>query len=210
MKKTFFFLFVTILFMVSCQQKPVEKLMAEGLSAFNEKNYEKSVALFNEAIDASATMPELYYNRGNAYAMMGNIDAALADFNQAIELKSDYAAAYHNRAYYIFEKQGELQEALADYTKSIELITDDNDAFALNNRSLVKMKLMDIVGAMKDVNLSIGLDPQNPYAYRNRALIYLQLSKTDSACLDLKKSIQLGFSDPQSSEIDSLLNFLCK
>jgi len=210
MKKTFFFLIVTVIFMVSCQQKPVEKLMADGLSAFNEKNYEKSVEMFTEAIGDGSGMPELYFNRGNAYALMGNSEAALADFNKAIELKSDYAAAYHNRAYYILEKQGDLQGALTDYTQSIELLSDDNDAYALNNRSLIKMKLMDTVGAMKDVNMSIGLDPQNPYAYRNRALIYLQMSKTDSACIDLKRSIQLGFSDPKGSEIDSLLNFLCK
>lgn len=210
MKSHLIILVLLTISLLSCQTKTVEKYMADGLSAFNEKNYSKAIEQFDAAINVDASIAELYYNRGNAYALMGNPDAALADFDRAIELKPNYAEAFHNRAYYVKERNGDLEGALFDYTKSIEINPDDNDAYALSNRSLIKMKMMDIAGAMDDVNQSIKLDPQNPFAFRNRALIFIQESKTDSACFDLKKSIELGFGTKHGSEVDSLLKIICQ
>jgi tetratricopeptide (TPR) repeat protein len=39
-----------------------------------------------------------YYNRGNAYADLGQYQLAIENYNQAISLKPDCIKAYYNRA----------------------------------------------------------------------------------------------------------------
>ena len=58
MKKHFVISIIAIISLASCQQKSVEKYMAEGLSAYNEKNYQTSVELFTAAIGVDETSPE--------------------------------------------------------------------------------------------------------------------------------------------------------
>lgn len=210
MKNYYGILFFIAVVLSSCQQKTVENYISDGLLAFNNKDFSKAIEQFDAAIKKDGTLPEVYFNRGNAYALSGNLDAALADFDKAIDLKPDYAEAFLNRAYYIKERRGDLEGALADYSKSIEVSQNDNDAYALSNRSLVKMKMMEIAGAKEDVNRSIMLDPENAFAYRNRALIFIQEMKNDSACADLKKSIELGFGADHGGEVDSLIKIICQ
>jgi len=45
---------------------------------------------------------------------------AIADFTKVLELDSDNANAYYNRAS-TFDAQGAIQQAIADYSRALEL-----------------------------------------------------------------------------------------
>jgi tetratricopeptide (TPR) repeat protein len=61
-----------------------------------------------------------YHNRGDAYALKGDIDRAISDYTKAIELDPNYAPAYNNRGR-AFTSKGDYARAVDDVTKAGEL-----------------------------------------------------------------------------------------
>ncbi len=67
-----------------------------------------------------SSFPNANYNRGLAYAKLGEFPAAIEDYTQALRLNPNHAGAYNNRgnAYY---KLGEYEKAIADYDACLAL-----------------------------------------------------------------------------------------
>jgi len=61
-----------------------------------------------------------YHNRGEAYAVKGDVDRAISDYNKAIELNPTYAPAYNSRGR-AYTSKGDYVHAVADVTKAGEL-----------------------------------------------------------------------------------------
>ncbi len=61
-------------------------------------NPRKAIECLNKAIKLKPDFAEAYYNRGIAYAVIGQHLRAIEDFNEAIRLKPDDADAHKNRA----------------------------------------------------------------------------------------------------------------
>lgn len=58
-------------------------------------------------------------NMGDAYSQEGNTEGAIREFKKAIELKTNYADAYHNLATVDYNK-GDLDEAIKFYQQAIK------------------------------------------------------------------------------------------
>jgi tetratricopeptide (TPR) repeat protein len=61
-----------------------------------------------------------YHNRGEAYALKGDVDRAIADYTKAIELNPNYAPSYNSRGR-AYTSKGDYIHAVADVTKAGEL-----------------------------------------------------------------------------------------
>ena len=70
-----------------------------------------AIAEYDKAIELDPRYAPAYYNRGNAYYKLENVDQALADYDKAIELNPNYAPAYSNRGI-AHRKLGNLGQAL--------------------------------------------------------------------------------------------------
>jgi tetratricopeptide (TPR) repeat protein len=70
------------------------------------------------------------YNRGTAYANLGEFDLAIADFSEALRLCPTSILAYHNRGYAYAGKK-DYERAVADYRAAFLL--DPDDAVACNS-----------------------------------------------------------------------------
>lgn len=81
--------------------------------------------------------------------------------------------------------------------------------YPYSNRAYNKMKLGDLEGAMKDVNLSLRLDRTNPYAYRNRGLIYLAMGDKIQACGEFRMALDLQFTQKYGNEVQELYKTTC-
>ncbi|TWT30019.1 tetratricopeptide repeat protein [Blastopirellula retiformator] len=95
-------------------------------TAYINGEYEKAIELFTEVAKTSDN-PAVYCNRGNCYSVLGNIDAALADYETAIDLMNkvtddpndpNLAYFYYNRGF-ACDMAGKYGQAIKDYERTI-------------------------------------------------------------------------------------------
>ncbi|KOC66161.1 Hsc70-interacting protein [Habropoda laboriosa] len=86
---------------------------SEAVSAFAEKDYEKAIELYTEAIVLNPQAALLYAKRGQIYLILNKPNACIRDCDRALELNPDSAAAhkFRGRAYHLL---GKFEEAVTD------------------------------------------------------------------------------------------------
>ncbi|KAL7286349.1 hypothetical protein TKK_0019306 [Trichogramma kaykai] len=86
---------------------------SEAVSAFVEKDYEKAIKLYTEAIQLNPQASLLYAKRGQAYILLNKPNACIRDCDRALELNPDSAAAhkFRGRANQLL---GKWEEAASD------------------------------------------------------------------------------------------------
>ena len=95
------------------------------------------------------------YNRGLAYAALGEYRRAVEDYGQALRIDPGYAKAYYNRGL-AYDDLGEHRRAIEDYGQALRL--DPGDADAYNNRGIVYKRLAEYERAVGDWEKAIQLD----------------------------------------------------
>ncbi|KAL0099010.1 hypothetical protein PUN28_020216 [Cardiocondyla obscurior] len=97
---------------------------SEAVSAFVEKNYEKAIQLYTEAIVLNPQAALLYAKRGQVFLLLNKPNACIRDCNRAIELNPDSAAAhkFRGRAHHLL---GKFEEAANDLRLACKLDFDE-------------------------------------------------------------------------------------
>ncbi len=93
-------------------------LSNRGLGYLRNKEYDKSIIDFSEALLINPKNPYSFNFRGEAWREKGNFDRALADFEDALAIDAGFTGAYLNRGL-TFEKQGNTNAARAEYQKAV-------------------------------------------------------------------------------------------
>lgn len=70
---------------------------SKAISAFSEKEYEKAINLYTDAIMLNPQSALLYAKRGQIYLLFDKPNACIRDCNRALELNPDSAAAHKFR-----------------------------------------------------------------------------------------------------------------
>jgi tetratricopeptide (TPR) repeat protein len=86
--------------------------LTRGDSRIQEKEYDKAIADFTEAIRLDPNFAHAYYNRAYAWNAKKEYDRAIADFTEAIRLDPNFAHAYYNRALIFFDKKQQAEKKL--------------------------------------------------------------------------------------------------
>jgi tetratricopeptide (TPR) repeat protein len=110
----------------------------KAVKAYKEKDFEKAVEHFSNAIEISPNDAEIHYQRGITYFHLNKLSLALVDFDKAAELDPENPYRYSSRAY-IRDACGDTEGAYKDYQVAIKL--DPDDAIAHNNLGLIEEKL---------------------------------------------------------------------
>jgi tetratricopeptide (TPR) repeat protein len=148
----------------------VDALLAQAASAADDRDFDRSVQLYDEAIALNPAHAEAYYKRGNALRNAGRMEAAVASYGKAIEILPAYAHAYCNRG--VAEQSlGLTAQALSSYDRAIAL--DSTDAVAHYNRALLMQELSRWGEALASYDRAIRIDPQFADAQYNRSLTLL-------------------------------------
>ncbi len=151
--------------------------------------WRNSLTLWNYVIDREpGRVPVAYFNRGEAHAEAGDLQAALADYDWAIRLLPGYAEAYRNRGL-VLGRKGDYQGAIADYRRALDLRPDD--AEVLMARAVACDRLGRFTSAMSDYSRAIALAPKLYQAYNNRALLYVRQGRLELALSDFSQAIAL-------------------
>ena len=171
-----------------------------GLALYAEGKIEEAINHYNIAISISPTDVPPYYNRGTAYAKLGQYKLAIDDFNNIILLSSiyfmlskdqkpDYSILYNERGI-VYGKANQYQNAIDDFNKAIRLNPDFFKAY--NNRGFAYAKLGQYQRSIEDYDKAIKLQPDYAKAYINRAIVYLNQGKKELGCYDAQKACELG------------------
>jgi len=110
-------------------------------AADEERDYQKAIDNFNEAIKLDPLYATAYGNRGIVYSKLGEYQKAIEDYNKAIEIYPNYTKAYFNRGS-TYVKLEDYQQALKDYNKAIALNPEDPYIYVL--RAFIYSHLGDI------------------------------------------------------------------
>jgi tetratricopeptide (TPR) repeat protein len=166
-----------------------EAYFYKGYILFGNDTAGRDAALFDTAIVQGFNDPWAFYFRALTEIRQGMSGRALNDLNQALELKRDFALAYHERAG-IKRMAGDLQGAHFDYQTALEYQPDF--PLAYQNMGSVKMLLGDYQGAIEDYSRALQLDPELSIALNNRGYARHFLGDEEGALQDFNDAVTEG------------------
>ncbi|MEI6851376.1 MAG: hypothetical protein WCL06_00980 [Bacteroidota bacterium] len=160
------------------------------------KQWDKAKSDMLKALQVIEGQEDYNFIKGNSYwlyyliARKDGITPAAVAYLDTATLYYQSSALYSTLGYadcYI----DRYKEALKNLDIAIQM--DAGNAWAYNNRALVRIKQHKIKKARIDVDKSIQLDDKNPYAYKNSALIYIAHKDYESACREITKAENTAF-----------------
>ncbi len=166
-----------------------EKLLNQGIALLEGGQYDRAIAIFDEALEINPRYAEAYNFRGVAYDEKGQYDQAISDYTKVIELNPRLDKAYMNRGV-AYDNKGQYDKAISDYTKAIE-INPSND-IAYSNRGLLYGKKGQYDQAISDYTKVIELNPRSAETYYPRGVIYFYKREYEKAWDDVHKVQNLG------------------
>jgi tetratricopeptide (TPR) repeat protein len=160
-----------------------EKYLDLSLAYYQKADYEKCIAMANEALKINPQYAEAYNNIGSAYNMMKQFDNAIIACQQALEIKPDYQLAKNNLLLALNNKENlNKQESIV-----IEKPTAENylDLSLTYYQQGLYEKCVDAS------NNALKLKPDYADAYSNIGASYNQLKQWDKAIEACNKALRI-------------------
>lgn len=150
--------------------------------AFAEKDLQKAIELYTQAIELVPYDTDSYNNRGCIKNNMGNYKGALEDFNKAIDI------LYKNE---IIRKERTSNGAYKT------IVLNKNAANIFNNRAFTLKSLGHYNDALNDIGIAIEYYPDFHY-FETRGEIYYAMGKYNEAISDFAQALNLNPKDIDS------------
>jgi tetratricopeptide (TPR) repeat protein len=100
-----------------------DQLIEQAKKAFENRNFDESIALFTKALPSSKNPAELHYNIGLCYGHQLMLDEAIAEFKKAIAIEPNHIKARNNLGL-AYERKGLIDPALAEYKQAVIINPD--------------------------------------------------------------------------------------
>ena len=168
----------------------VVALMNEGNALISNGKADAALAKYNEALKfaENGEDPEVFFNRGIAYKVMGEIDKAAAEYERALEVTPKYAEALNNLGN-IRKDQKQYDEAIRCLELSIEVFPDNPNTY--NNLGTVFAMKGNFNKAAVYFTKAVRLQPSYIDARQNLGLAYQQQGRLDVAEKEFGEVLQM-------------------
>jgi tetratricopeptide (TPR) repeat protein len=176
----------TYLFISNAPQR-ADKEFKEGMKMMRPGSYPDAVDHFTRALAIYGQLPNAYLERGNAQRILGEPDAALADYQAATELNPMLAAA-HNGIAMIYIERNDLRHALERLDKALSV---EPTVEAYYERAQILDNQGDHLKAISDYDKAIAERPDSPYMYLARARAKASLGDQEGAHADRMTAAQI-------------------
>jgi protein O-mannosyl-transferase len=153
------------------------------------KNYQKAIGYYTEAVKLNAIDHESYNNRANIYMDQNKFDPALADYKQALNVKPNYYVSLDNMGA-LYARKGMFDSALYYFTKVLEQKPDYKPTYS--NRAFTFMSLKRYDEAIKDWQRFLSYQPNDPDVTNTIGECYRMLGKNQEALGFINTAIQLN------------------
>ena len=156
---------------------------------------DEAVAACTKLIEANALtgaeLGDVYLQRGQSLAAMGQFTRAIDDYGKAIQANPEFSMAFFDRGV-AYTRTGQRDLSIADFDRALALKPDFVEA--LGGRGNVYMMKGQYARAVEDFNLAIKLKPDYAAALYMRGMAKLQLADQAGSTADIETAKKL---DPQ-------------
>ncbi len=168
----------------------VVALINEGNALISAGKPDAALAKYNEALKfaENGEDPEVFFNRGIAYKVKGEIDKAAAEYERALEVTPKYAEALNNLGN-IRKDQKQYDEAIRCLELSIEVFPDNPNTY--NNLGTVFAMKGNFNKAAVYFTKAVRLQPSYIDARQNLGLAYQQQGRLDVAEKEFGEVLQM-------------------
>ena len=129
-----------------------------GIGYKRMNDLDHALADYNQALTLDPAYAIAFYNRGSLYDGKDDHTRAIADYDAAIKSDPNYVDAYNGRCLARAEAGFDLPAALADCNQALKL--RPGDAYILDSRGLVYLRLGRYDDAIGDYNTALKTDPK--------------------------------------------------
>jgi tetratricopeptide (TPR) repeat protein len=165
-------------------------LRQRGTAYYHQKEYEKAIADFTQAIDINSRDAAAYTGRGVSHFKKGELHDAMTDLNQAVRLKPNSAAIYHHLVD-VCEANNDWYGVINNATHVIRLNPSES-AWACNMRGDACYHEEDFERAMKEYDAAIRLNPTWDTPHYGRGWVLYRTNDLDKALADFDEAVRLN------------------
>jgi tetratricopeptide (TPR) repeat protein len=166
-----------------------QKSADDALKLIDNKKYDESIKILDEAIKTDDKSASLFNARGRAYFGKKMYEKALEDFKKASSLNPNEPEAYVNIGNFHLV-MWDIDNAKKEFEKALE--KDANNVGALHGIGICYAKKLDYPTSIIWYDKVIKLDPKNSGCYDNRAYAKYYTLKFDESMSDFNKSLELN------------------
>jgi tetratricopeptide (TPR) repeat protein len=172
----------------------LEKLVQEGKSALNTKNYLQSEAIWREIIKIEPNHIDAHFYLGKVLYNLGKFEEAIINYIHAIKLAPENVDFYSNLGTTLF-KLYKFEEATAAYRKALELAPENAGFYS--NLGAALSRLDKFEEATAAYHKTLELDSNNINAYKDLGFLAYQQKKYKKAINIYHQGIELDNKDAQ-------------
>ena len=190
-------IFIVLIISTSVNAQTAEEYYNSGNEKSGNKNFDGSIADYDNAIRINSKYTDAYFNRGTSKLYLKDYKGAIADFDKTIELKSDFLKAYTNRGIAklkINDNKGAIQDF--DFVLKIE----PGNASAYFMRGQVKLQDGDKKGGCFDLSKANELGDNRAQKYLNQYCAGLTSVKSENKQTE---SLRLDWPDAEGWKVAS-------
>jgi len=166
----------------------VQSAYAEATEAYQAKDLERAVSLYDRVIALQPDHAEAFYKRGNALKDLGQLSAALASYEAAVKHRPDFGYAWCNRGF-VQQSLGMREEALASFDAAVRLNPDDLVAHV--NRGALLQSLSRWQEALASHDRVLASNPQLFQTWLFRGNVLRELRQPEAALASFRKALEL-------------------
>ncbi|MCD4817374.1 MAG: tetratricopeptide repeat protein [Candidatus Cloacimonetes bacterium] len=161
----------------------------QGRIAQTLKRYKTSIFYYNKAIDLNPNIPNIYFNLGVAYTMIGDNLKAIKAYKTAINKKIKNPKTQFNLGI-CYDNIKNYDKAVMQYKEAIKLNPDYVQAYYnLGSSLLAKGKYDDAIVAYEKV---LEYNPDFMEVYYNIAYVYDEKEDYTNSIIHYKKAVDLN------------------
>ena len=157
-----------------------------GLIWVEQRDFDRAIADYSQAIRIDPRYAGAFYNRGAAWLHKRELDRAIADYGEAIQLSPQYSDAYMQRGHAQRQKR-DYDKAIADYDQAVRL--NGKNIFAFASRGITWLDKREHDRAIADFDEAIRLDPDYAAALTNRGLAFERKGDPQRARKDFEAAL---------------------
>lgn len=165
-----------------------QELAELGKMSFRLSDYAAAIRAYTALLNLKPGDARVFFNRGNAYYHMQELDRAVEDFSEALRLEPNLVPALANRGNIYFQKNKHA-EALAEYERIAVVMP--NDAATMYRLAVACARSGLEAKALTHFTRAIEIDPSYAPARAERGHLYLRIGKAAEAREDLKTALKL-------------------